>query len=210
MSECYLKEELFSLARHDDLISELLHQAGSNGIRYWDLENPDNEWVNDQFWETLGYDPNTERPMASEWQDLIFPDDLQQTLNSAKKHCADPSHCYDQVARYKHRGGQTLWIRCRGIAVRDDKGRPTRMLEFHTDETERFEAEKQMALLRERLELATDAAGIAIWDFDVTNNKLTWDDRMFVLYRKDKETFAGEYADWLACLHAEDMQKGTG
>ncbi len=28
-----------------------------NGFGYWDLENIENEWMSEEFWTTLGYDP---------------------------------------------------------------------------------------------------------------------------------------------------------
>ena len=37
--------------------------------------------------------------------------------------------------RYRHKDGSTVWVRCRGIVIRDDTGKPVRMLGAHTDLT---------------------------------------------------------------------------
>ena len=50
--------------------------------------------------------------------------------------------------------------------------------------------------LRQGLQLAKEAGGIGFWDWDVENNKLTWDDMMFRLFDADPAKFTGTYADW--------------
>ena len=53
----------------------------------------------------------------------------------------------------------------------------------------------------ERLSLATRAAGIGIWDWDVLRNELKWDDSMYLLYGIEKDEFKGAYEAWIKCLH---------
>lgn len=65
-------------------------------------------------------------------------------------------------------------------------------------------AEASMAALAERLELATSAAGIGIWDWDIVHNALTWDRRMFALYGSRPEAFGGAYEAWLQGVHPDD------
>lgn len=62
-------------------------------------------------------------------------------ISNFNKHCEDPSHPYDQVVRYKHKDGSTVWVRCRGIAIRDKGGKPIRMLGLHQDLTHLVETE---------------------------------------------------------------------
>ncbi len=57
---------------------------------------------------------------------------------------------------------------------------------------------------KERLELATQGAGIGIWDWDIGMNVMIWDDSMYSLYGMKREDFAGDYQAWKACLFPED------
>ena len=59
----------------------------------------------------------------------------------------------------------------------------------------------------EYLSLATIAGGVGIWDFDVVNNKLTWDDQMFRLYGMTPDDFGGAYDTWKAGVHPEDVER---
>ena len=140
----YLQKELYHLVREDQSIFEFIQQGSLDGLCYWDLEKPENEWMSPQFWATLGYDPQDKKHLASEWQDLIHPDDLKVALDNFHKHCADPHHPYDQIVRYRHKDGSTVWVRCRGIAIRDKAGKPIRMLGAHIDLTAQKNAEQAL------------------------------------------------------------------
>jgi len=152
----YLEDELQDLMKTDDTIFRFLQRGALDGVWYWDLENPEHEWMSEAFWGTFGIDPTTKQHLASEWQDLIHPDDLDVALANFKAHCADENAPYDQVVRYRHADGSTVWIRCRGLAIRDDDGKPTRMLGVHTDVTALKEAEETNRRLAEELQRKND------------------------------------------------------
>jgi diguanylate cyclase (GGDEF)-like protein/PAS domain S-box-containing protein len=56
-----------------------------------------------------------------------------------------------------------------------------------------------------RMKLAADSAGIGIWDFNIDNNVLVWDDQMYELYGITSETFSGSYEAWTKSLHPDDI-----
>ncbi len=142
--EHYLKKELYELIKNDERIFDFLQEGSLDGLWYWDLENPENEWMNNRFWTTLGYDPAEMPHTSNAWQDIINQDDLKTALDNFNKHIENPEHPYDQVVRYMHKNHSTIWIRCRGMAVRDENGKPIRMLGAHQDITELKQAENQI------------------------------------------------------------------
>lgn len=142
--ENYLKAELYGLIRDDPAIFEFLHNGVLDGLWYWDIEHPEQEWMNDQFWRFLGYDPEEKSALSREWQSLIHPEDLQTAISNFNAHCADPRHPYDQIVRYIHANGSTVWVRCRGMAIRDETGKAVRMLGVHVGLTELKEAEQRL------------------------------------------------------------------
>ncbi len=46
---------------------------------------------------------------------------------------------------------------------------------------------------KERLQLATRAGLIGVWDWDIATNTLSWDESMYTLYGIDKKDFSGEF-----------------
>ncbi|MDE1462757.1 PAS domain-containing sensor histidine kinase [Spartinivicinus poritis] len=155
----YLKEELYSLVRNDPAIFEFLQAGALDGIWYWDLEKPEHEWISPQFWKILGFDPAEKKHLAAEWQDLIDKGDLQTAATNLDKHCSDPNYPYDQLVRYRHKNGSTVWIRCRGMAIRNQHGKPIRMLGAHTDITQlKLTEEKLMHANKELSDFAHAAS----------------------------------------------------
>lgn len=136
MKEHYLKKELYELIRSDAAIFDFIQNVALDGLWFWDVERPEEEWMNPKFWEVLGYDHREMLHKTASWQEFIFPEDLRRTRYNTKKHLEDPNHPYDHVVRYRHKQGHTLWIRCRGKAIRDESGRALRMIGAHIDVTE--------------------------------------------------------------------------
>lgn len=91
----------------------------------------------------------------------------------------------------------------------NDKNEVTQFVISIMDITQREQAEEWASALSERLTLATDSAELGIWDWDVANNALTWDDRMCDFYGIKKEDFCGAYDAWAARIHPDDVSLAT-
>ena len=109
------------------------------------------------FWRLFGVDPATKAHLASEWQDIIHPDDLATAIENFEKHLADPEHPYDQIVRYRHVDGSFVTVRCRGLTVRDENGKPQRMLGAHNDLTELENTRATLAAELEKYEMLSSA-----------------------------------------------------
>ncbi len=151
-----LEIELRQLMASDTGMWEFVQQGSLDGVWYWDLEQPDREWMSPEFWRLFGIDPAGKRHDPEEWQDIIFQEDLAVALENFEQHCKDPSHPYDQIVRYRHRDGSTVWVRCRGVAIRDNAGRPIRMLGAHNDLTAVKRAEELALREKTKLEAANE------------------------------------------------------
>ncbi|MEI6139127.1 MAG: ATP-binding protein [Mariniphaga sp.] len=73
---------------------------------------------------------------------------------------------------------------------------------------ERNQAEESLKQASTRLSLATRAGGVGVWDYDLVNDVLLWDDQMFELYGVDTKNFIGAYQTWRDGLHPDDLAKG--
>ena len=79
-----------------------------------------------------------------------------------------------------------------------------RTMELRNEIAERKHAEDKVRRAFEKLDLATRAAHLGIWDWDIARNELIWDNRMYELYGIKRDTFAGAYEAWLAGIHPDD------
>src|SRR6267154_150696 len=139
----YLKTEFYQLLQQDAGIFEFLQSGSLDGLWYWDLEHIEHEWLSPRFKAIFGFEDHEVPNTSAWWQERIFREDLPIALDNFTRHCADPNHPYDHVVRYRHRDGSTVWVRCRGMAIRDD-GRPIRLLGTHTDVSVFKRAEEQL------------------------------------------------------------------
>jgi PAS domain S-box-containing protein len=72
-------------------------------------------------------------------------------------------------------------------------------------EQELKQSETRLRLSEERLKLAIDAASLGIWDWDVEQDRLIWDDSMYRLYGVRREEFGGAFDAWSKCVVPEDV-----
>ncbi len=76
------------------------------------------------------------------------------------------------------------------------------------DITREKEDEKARAALTERLALATESAGLGIWDYDIESGRLDWDAGMFRLFGVDPADFGHRFEDWVRSL-SEDSREAS-
>ncbi|PKK81981.1 MAG: hypothetical protein CVT49_16080 [candidate division Zixibacteria bacterium HGW-Zixibacteria-1] len=71
--------------------------------------------------------------------------------------------------------------------------------------TQRKRAENEIRLLSDRLRMATESAGIGVWELNLLNNHFLWDKRMYELYGLDPVNCDGTYEMWRQTIHSEDI-----
>lgn len=79
-------------------------------------------------------------------------------------------------------------------------------------EQKRFESDLKAAKEKAeendfRLKLAVNSGKLGIWDRNILENTLVWNDRMFELYGVEKEGFSGSLESWANALHPEDKER---
>ncbi|MCX6157314.1 MAG: PAS domain S-box protein [Ignavibacteriae bacterium] len=106
------------------------------------------------------------------------------------------------------KNGEIIRVSTNGIPILDEGGNLKGYNGTDTDITKRKIMEDDLSNTTARLKLATKAGGIGVWDYDIVNNILTWEDEMYSLYGIKKENFGGAYEAWLNGLHPEDRERG--
>jgi PAS domain S-box-containing protein len=60
---------------------------------------------------------------------------------------------------------------------------------------------------QQRLQLAAEAGGLGLAEWNIAENRLRWDDTMLALYGYKPEDFSGELSAWTNRLHPDDMDR---
>jgi PAS domain S-box-containing protein len=115
---------------------------------------------------------------------------------------------YSEVLSYEWEAidpkGNLLIIDVTSQPLKED-GKFVGLLFSARDITGRKQSEEAMKRLIERLDLALHAANLGVWDWDIQNNQMLWDDRMHELYGVQKGDFAVSYDAWINRLHPDDV-----
>ena len=109
--------------------------------------------------------------------------------------------------RHRHKDGHLVDVE---ISAQYVEARGGMVVTFIRNITERKRAEIALQQSEERLALATRSGIIGIWDWDVVNNRLVWDDSMYRLYGIRREDFLGAYEAWSSALHPDDRERTEG
>lgn len=71
-------------------------------------------------------------------------------------------------------------------------------------------SEAQLREKQERLKAAASAGIVGVWDWDVVNNRLIWDEVMYRLYGRKEGDFGEAYEAWASAIHPEDKAYAEG
>ena len=100
--------------------------------------------------------------------------------------------------------GKVLWLRGHGrVVARTPEGKAHHLVSIVADVTESRLAEQALHESEERRRMASEAAQIGIWDYDLTTNTLRWDERTRALFGVSVDAPI-DYEVFLAGVHPDD------
>ncbi|MGE0865637.1 MAG: PAS domain-containing protein [Vicinamibacterales bacterium] len=160
-------------------------------------------------WPDLMGEPASEA-LGKPLERYVHPDDVARGRAYLAKTLEGQGPAEGIEYRTLQRDGTVRWHSVRGAALRDPDGHVFGGMGIARDITERVDAVRKAAEIKERLELATRAAGIGIWDWDVVTNAIIWDEKMYQLYGLTVNSVEIDYDRWLAGVHPDDRLRVDG
>jgi PAS domain S-box-containing protein len=147
-----------------------------------------------------------EEERGTGWRSGIHPDDvgaLEKEVEALRRR-----ETFRSEYRLRRRDGEWRWILDVGQPFLMPDGTFAGYIGTCTEITDRKTAEESLRLEQQRLQLAQEAAGIGIYDWDIASNRITWSAHMFQLHGIDPSTPSEEiYLRWLERLHPDDRER---
>jgi diguanylate cyclase (GGDEF)-like protein/PAS domain S-box-containing protein len=122
----------------------LAARGANDGLWDWDLVRGE-VYYSPRWCEMLGLGDVARVDGPGQWLDRVHPDDAQHVNDVLETHIKGLSPHFETEFRLRAEVGEHHWVLCRGLAVRDGKGRAVRMAGSITDVTDRRRAEEQLA-----------------------------------------------------------------
>ncbi len=142
--------------RADEQRFRLICRATNDALWDWDLVT-NALWWSDGFEALFGYEASEVEPGVESWSSRIHPEDREAVLVGIHAAIAAGSMSWRDEYRFLRKDGRYAHVVDRGYVVRDDAGRPLRMVGGMTDDTERRRAETRIREQAALLDAANDA-----------------------------------------------------
>ena len=113
---------------------------------------------------------------------------------------------YDEELVLVTAKGNEKWVRAIGKTEMVN-GRACRMFGVFQDIDKAKRESIKYQELADRMRVAVASSNIGIWDYDLLENKLVWDDNMYKLYGVAKEDFSSDFSAWENTVHPDDKER---
>ncbi|MBK1733759.1 hypothetical protein CKO15_00365 [Halorhodospira abdelmalekii] len=168
-------------------------------------------------------DPDTGRPVrfnrlayeqlgytAEEFAELRIADYEAVQTSEEIDECIQSILAHGQKAfgtQHRRKDGSLVDVHVTGVRLPFEER--TLLLAVFRDISAEKAAERAQKALTERLHLATAAAELGIWEYDLISGRLEWDAGMFRLYGIDPAAFGHSFADWAEALLPESREEAV-
>jgi len=132
--ESALKDALRSLEESEERYA-LAARGANDGLWDWNLVSGE-IYFSPRWNHMLGNAESEQWADPDEWFKRIHDDDRERVRAEIAAHCANKTPEFVSEYRMRHNSGGYVWMLSRGIAIRDESGKPIRMAGSQTDVTE--------------------------------------------------------------------------
>src|SRR5262245_61227131 len=137
--------------------------------------------VNQRFCDIVGY--TREELLTKTFGDITHPDDQEQDLRAMRRMLAGEIDTYLREKRYYHKDGSVAWANLTTSLMRKADGSPDYFISIIEDISERKWSEERLLEREERLLLASRAAGLGVFEWDVQADRTVWEnERIYEIF----------------------------
>ncbi|BAY31849.1 two-component hybrid sensor and regulator [Nostoc carneum NIES-2107] len=161
-------------------------------------------YVNERWCEMTGQP--TQAALGMGYLDVLHPEDRDQLLMEWSQwvQLSQPRRLFQKEGKYIRPDGNINWFSGYALPEINPEGNVVGYVGTLTDITERKRNEDKLRKLSDRLTLAVQSGGFGIWEWDIVNDVLFWDERMYELYGVQPSEFDGAYETWFQRVHPDD------
>lgn len=183
----------------DEILGKLVADIG---VAFWVFDMlEDKLYYNDAFYQMLGKENHTEFISMEEWGDMIHPQDREYALTKANDFLGQRSKEYSIECRMLKDDGDVVWIQDTGKHTKYDENGVLVQISGITQNI----TEKKMN--EEKLNLAMKFAGFSVWEWDVTNDSIVYDNDYSTNLGYTPQEWGCSMQDIGKFIHPDDLHR---
>jgi len=198
------RKQAEQLLLKSDTHLKVAQRIGKVGSWEFEINTSKLTW-SDEIFHVYGLEPSPEPPSYEELQSYIYPDDWEH-FNQTVQNAINLAQSYDLEHRLVQPNGKLIYVMARGEMIYDASGQLTHIIGTAMDISDRKLAEQKLQDVTDRLTLAVKSAAIGIWEWDIANNCLIWDERTYEMYGITPDPTIDPYLAWSNQVHPSDRQ----
>ncbi len=184
----------------------LANKNSSDGLWDWNLEK-NTMYYSPQWKAILGYTDEELNNDTTTWKNCIYEDDLPTTLQLIEDFNTGKSPNFEIVQRFYHKNNSTVYVYCRAIHFKNIEGKVIRMIGVVSDITAQKLIEEKQRKNERILSKAQELVKMGSWEWDMTENKISWSDYLCKLLGFEVDEFMPEPENFLQYIHANDKSR---
>ncbi|MGI6153526.1 MAG: response regulator [Christensenellaceae bacterium] len=180
-------------------------------IGLWEWNLLAGEVVYSPVWEEiLGYEPGELVSAEETWQKVVLPEDLAYVNRSIQEYLEGKADGYEAEFRMVQKDGTVIWVQDTAlITAWDSDGTPSTLLGELRDITRIKSMEQKLKDKSEVLDFAIAATGIGVYDWDIANNRVDYNDELLTMLGYARGEISGTPEEWESFIHPEDQKKAS-
>jgi PAS domain S-box-containing protein len=151
----------------------------------------------------LGY--SEEELLGRSFEEVTHPDDLEINRRERSRMIGGETKSFDLEKRYIRKDGGIVWVYLNVSVVTDEHGTPIHCLSYIRDITRRKHVQDALRESKEQLQLALEAGGMGVWDWDTRSNMLKWSSEHFAIMGIQPSDRTPTFETWANRVHPDDL-----
>lgn len=183
--------------------------ATSDVIWDWDLDK-NQIYRADNFEKVFGFTKEDQQSQPNFWQELIHPDEREIVHSNLEKTFESDSNYWKYEFRVRDKSGNYHFIIDNGYIIRDESGKPIRMIGAIQEITNRKMAELELAKEKSQLSRVIEGTGAGTWEWNVQTGETVFNEEWAnIIGYQLKELEPVTIETWNQHAHPDDLKKSS-
>jgi len=177
----------------------------SDGLWDWNIHD-DTVWFSPRMKALMGFKDDEFSDRFETWEDRLHPDDHESTLKAIEQHLKDNVD-YDINYRLRCKDETYRWFRARGLATRNEDGKPLRMAGSIQDIHEQYQNREKLIQNEGLFRAVFERANIGIALTDIDGKFCEVNPALCKMLKYDSESL--KTRSFRSVTHPDDLEKST-